>query len=93
MAKDQAQTANARNATDGLRNNVAEAKVRAQKAEAKIKDLKHMILKLQTAGTQREREIHGRETRIRKAAHVIKSYEEEVFTRDSEILKRDGKIR
>ena len=58
-----------------------------------MKELKTKILKLQTASTQREREIHGREARIRKAAHVIKSYEEEIFVRDSEILKRDGKIR
>ena len=83
MTKQEAETASARNATDGLRNTIAETKIRSQKAEAKVKQLKNMILKLQTAGTQREREIHGREGRIRKAAHVIKSYDEEIFNRDS----------
>ena len=60
--------------------------------EEQIRDLKNNIIKLQTERTNREREIGARERRIKKTASMLKSYEEELYSRDTVILKKTNEL-
>ena len=65
---------------------------RVQELDSTSKEIRATMLKLQTEKTQRDREFAAKDTRVRKAAGLIKAYEDEIFTRDSEILKKESRI-
>ena len=94
LAHNKSETTNAmlQSRNDGFKKKNDELANRATGLESVNKDVRAAMLKLQTEKTQREREFQAKDTRVRKAASLIKAYEDEIFTRDSEILKKESNI-
>ena len=47
------------------------------------------MLRLQIDRTNKEKQYQSREAKLRRSAAICRTYEEEIFTKDSEILKRE----
>lgn len=61
-------------------------------AEAKVKDLKQTVLRFQNERTVKEKQYQSRESKMRRSAAICRAYEEEIFAKDGEILKREKNL-
>jgi chromosome segregation ATPase len=77
------------NRVEQIKRQINEGSANVARLEGKNKELKQKVLNLQNERTHKEKQFQAREQRLRKSAAVLRSYEEEIFSKDTEIIAKE----